>query len=134
MAQEKLSMSHFPMQRDLSHARSIEEGIFGIAASELGIENFSPADQEEIISSFGAVALQAATVAILSALPEAKREEFAELSEQNDQGGIQAFLAREVPDYEARVGAAVAEEVRRFREFAANLNAGEAGASPQVTP
>ena len=122
------------MQRDPVRTRPIEEGIFGIAASELGIENFSPEDQEEIISSFGAVALQAATVAILSALPERKREEFADLSERNDQEGIQEFLGREVPDYEARVGTAVAEEVRRFKEFAATFNAGEAGVSPHVAP
>lgn len=85
-------------------------------ATTLGINELPSEVQEELISSFSEVALKAATVAVLEKLPEGKREEFATLAEAGDASALQAFLNREVPGHEALAGAAVAEEVKRFKE------------------
>lgn len=96
---------------------SIQDEIREAAARELALEGFSPEAQQDIIASFGAVAIQAATSAILEALPEEKRDAFVDISNKKDETEMRDFLLREVPHYEKIVADAVQEEVRRFKEF-----------------
>jgi hypothetical protein len=88
-----------------------------LIAQDLGISDMSPEQQQELIGQFGAVALKAATVAIVEKLPEDKRPTFATLAQGGDPAALQAFLDAEVPAHEQIAKDAVAEEVKRFREF-----------------
>ncbi|MDB5244395.1 MAG: hypothetical protein JWN18_265 [Parcubacteria group bacterium] len=88
-------------------------------ATDLGINDLKPEEQQALISQFGEVALKAATIAIVEKMPEAKREEFTQLAEAGDALAVQTFLDAEVPGHEAIAKAAVAEEVKRFKAFQA---------------
>jgi hypothetical protein len=88
-------------------------------AADLGVGHLSQDEQQALISQFGEVALKAATLAVISKLPENKREEFAKLSEAGDVFALKAFLDSEVPGHEEVAKAAVAEEVARFKAFQA---------------
>lgn len=87
--------------------------------ANLGISDLSNDEQRNIITQFGGVALKAATLSVLGELSESKRNEFLNISEAGNVSAIRAFLDREVPGHEEMVRAAVAEEVKRFREFQA---------------
>ncbi len=91
-----------------------------LIAQDLGISDLSAEQQQQLISEFGAVALKAATVAIVEKLPEGKRGRFAELAQGGDPAALQTFLDAEVPDHEEVAKAAVAEEVKKFKEFQAS--------------
>ena len=86
-------------------------------AAELGISDFPPEEQEELIAQFGEVALKAATIAVMKNLVEGKHEAFIALAEKGDAAALKEFLDREVPGHDAIVKTAVAEEVKRFRDF-----------------
>lgn len=88
-------------------------------AKDLGIADLPVDDQQKLIAQFGEVALKAATIAVVGKLAEAKQEEFGKLAEAGDAGALRAFLDREVPGHEEIARAAVAEEVKRFKEFQA---------------
>lgn len=88
-------------------------------ATDLGISAVAPDKQKELIAQFGEVALKAATIMVMSKLTEEKRSEFMKLAEVGDPAAVQAFLDKEVPDHELVAKQAVAEEVKRFKEFAA---------------
>jgi hypothetical protein len=92
-----------------------------VIADDLGISDLPSAEQQELISQFGEVALKAATVAIVEKLPEAKRPQFATLAQGGDPAAMQAFLDAEVPDHEQVAKDAVATEVKRFKEFQKSL-------------
>ena len=89
-------------------------------AADLGITDLSPEEQQELITQFGSVALKAATVAVLDKMPEEKRAEFAKVSEAADIVAVKTFLDATVPGHEEVVKAAVAEEVKKFKEFQAS--------------
>jgi hypothetical protein len=86
-------------------------------ARDLGIEALSIEEQRTLISQFGEIALKAATMALAEKLDPSRQEEFMKLAEAGDAKALQEFLDREVPGHEALARAAVAEEVRRFKEF-----------------
>jgi len=86
-------------------------------AADLGISDLAVAEQETLISQFGEVALQAATISVLEKMSEDKRAEFAKLSEAGDPVALKTFLDATVPDHETVAKAAVAEEVKKFKEF-----------------
>src|ERR1700749_2306489 len=86
-----------------------------LIAQDLGIADLPDEQQQALISEFGAVALKAATVAIVEKLPEAKRADFATLAQGGDPEALQKFLDAEVPGHEEIAKAAVAEEVKRFK-------------------
>ncbi|MBI3572407.1 hypothetical protein HY091_02665 [Candidatus Kaiserbacteria bacterium] len=88
-------------------------------AEDLGISDLSSEQQQQLIEQFGALTLKAVTVSVLEKMPENKREEFAALSERGDAGALKAFLDAAVPGHEQVARAAVAEEVKRFKEFQA---------------
>lgn len=88
-------------------------------AADLGIANLSVEEQKTLIAQFGEVALKAATLAVVSKMTEAGREEFTKLAQAGDASAVQTFLNREVPDHESLAKAAVAEEVKRFKAFQA---------------
>lgn len=96
-----------PMQDELTAA----------IAADLGINMLPVQDQQTLIGQFGEIALKAATLAITQKLSESKRPEFVKLAEAGDASAIKNFLDREVPDHEAVAKAAVAEEVKRFKDF-----------------
>ena len=87
-------------------------------AADLGISQLPPEKQQELIAQFGEVALKAATLSVMGKLSLATRAEFMKLAEGGDPAALQAFLDKEVPGHEALAKAAVAEEVKRFKEFA----------------
>ena len=101
------------MPDDLQHA----------IAAELGIENLSSEEQQEVVARMSGVLLKAATIAVLEALPEEKRQAFMDLAEAGDQEGIKAYLAKELPESENIVRTAIAEEVRRFNEYQQSITA-----------
>lgn len=95
----------------------MQDELTALIAKDLGITELPPEEQKTLIGQFGEVALKAATLAVVGQLAEEKREEFAKLAEAGDAAALQTFLAREVPDHETLAKAAVAEEVKRFKEF-----------------
>ena len=95
----------------------MQDELTAMIASDLGITELPIEEQNTLIAQFGEVALKAATLAVVSNLAEDKREEFAKLAETGDASALKAFLDREVPEHDTLVKNAVAEEVRRFKEF-----------------
>jgi hypothetical protein len=95
----------------------MQDELTAAIATDLGIKDLPLAEQQQLISQFGDVALKAATLSVLEKLAEDKREEFAKLSEAGDVIAIKTFLDREVPDHEEIAKTAVAEEIKRFKEF-----------------
>jgi len=95
----------------------MQDELTALIASDLGIKDLPADKQQELIGQFGEIALKAATLTVLGTLTEEKREEFMKLSEQGDADALKAFLDREVPNHEALAKQAVAEEVKRFKEF-----------------
>lgn len=95
----------------------MQDEITAAIATDLGIKDLPLEQQQQLISQFGEVALKAATLSVIGKLAEEKREEFAKLAEAGDVLAIKTFLDREVPDHEEVAKAAVAEEIKRFKEF-----------------
>lgn len=95
----------------------MQDELTAAIATDLGIKDLPIVEQQELISKFGEVALKAATLAVIGKLSEEKRDEFAALSEAGDAAAIKTFLDREVPEHEEIAKAAVAEEIKRFKEF-----------------
>ena len=98
---------------------TIQDEMTAAIAADLGINDLPVEEQKTLIGQFGEVALKAASLSVFGKLAEGKREEFAKLAEAGDAVALKTFLDREVPDHEAVAKAAVAEEVRRFKEFQA---------------
>ncbi len=96
-----------PMQDELTKA----------IATDLGIGDLPMNEQQELIAQFGEVALKAAMLSVVEKLALDKRDEFAKLAEAGNPATIKVFLDREVPGHEDITKAAVAEEVKRFRDF-----------------
>ena len=93
----------------------MQDDVAAAIAQDLGIQDLSIEQQQQLIAGFGEVALKAATLAVVSKLAEDRREEFAKLAEAGDVAALQAFLNKEVPGHQDLAKAAVAEEVRRFK-------------------
>ncbi len=85
--------------------------------TDLGLTDLPADQQKSLIAQFGEIALKAATLAVVGKLAEDNREEFAILAETGDPAALKAFLDREVPGHEELAKAAVAEEVKKFKEF-----------------
>ena len=97
----------------------MQDELTAAIATDLGIKDLSLAEQQQLISQFGEIALKAATLSVIGKLAEDKRDEFAKLAEAGDAMAIKTFLDREVPDNEEIAKSAVAEEIKRFKEFQA---------------
>lgn len=95
----------------------MQDEMTAAIAADLGIKDLPLAEQQQLISQFGEVALKAATLSVVGKLAEEKRTEFAKLAEAGDVLAIKTFLDREVPDHEEVAKIAVAEEIKRFKEF-----------------
>ncbi len=96
---------------------NMQDELTAAIATDLGIKDLPLAEQQQLISQFGEVALKAATMAVLEKLSEEKRNEFATIAESGDPVALKAFLDREVPDHENITKTAVADEVKRFKDF-----------------
>lgn len=99
---------------------SMQDDLTATIAADLGLKDLPLEEQQALIGQFGEVALKAATLAVAGKLADDKREEFAKLAEAGDPTALKAFLDREVPGHEDIAKAAVAEEVKRFKEFQAS--------------
>ncbi len=97
----------------------MQEDIQKQVAADLGIAHLPDDKQKELIAQFGEVALKAATLAVLGKLSEDKRNEFMKLAEAGDSSAVQTFLDAEVPGHEDMAKQAVAEELSKFKSFAA---------------
>ena len=95
----------------------MQDELTALISADLGIKDLPAEEQKALIAQFGEIALKAATLAMLAKLVDGKRGEFAKLAEAGDPAALKAFLDREVPGHEALAKAAVAEEVKRFKEF-----------------
>ena len=95
----------------------MQDEMTAAIAADLGISALPLDQQKELIAQFGEVALKAATFSVIDKLSEEKRSEFATLSETGDVVALKTFLDREVPNHEELAKAAVAEEIKRFKEF-----------------
>jgi len=95
----------------------MQDEITAAIATDLGITELPIDKQKELISQFGEVALKAATLSVIGKLAEEKRAEFATLAETGDAMALKTFLDHEVPDHEEIAKTAVAEEIKRFKEF-----------------
>ena len=95
----------------------MQDELTAAIAADLGISNLPIEEQKTVISQFGQVALKAATLSVISQLSPDKRDEFAKLAETGDASALKAFLDQAIPDHENVVKAAVAEEVKRFKDF-----------------
>ncbi len=90
-------------------------------ASDLGITDLTDEEQKKVISDFGAVALQASTIAVIEALPAEKRDEFTGLLSSGDVEAVSKFLTTTLPDNESIARQAVAAEIQRFKDFQKTL-------------
>jgi len=97
----------------------MQDELTAVIAKDLGINELPADKQQELIAQFGEVALKAATMSVLSKLSDTAREEFMKLSEGGDPTTIKAFLDKELPNHEELAKQAVADEIRRFKEFQA---------------
>ncbi len=97
-----------------------------VVAQTLGISDLPAKEQQELIASFGEVAMKASTLAVLGKLTEDKRKEFVELAKAGDGAALKAFLDREVPGHEQIAKAAIDEEVKRFKAAQGSADAGSA--------
>ena len=95
----------------------MQDELTAAIATDLGMGDVPAEEQKKLIAQFGEVALKAATLAVVDKLAESKRNEFAKLAETGDALALKTFLDREVPAHEELAKAAVAEEVKRFKEF-----------------
>lgn len=95
----------------------MQDELTAAIAADLGISALPIEEQKPLIAQFGEVALKAATLAVLGNLAPDKREAFAKLAEAGDASALKAFLDQEVPGHEEVVRTAVAEEVKRFKDF-----------------
>jgi hypothetical protein len=95
----------------------MQDELSELIAADLGITDVPQEDKQRIIAQFGEVALKAATLAVIGKLSDQKREEFIKLAEAGDTTALKVFLDGEVPGHEDLVKAAVAEEVKKFKEF-----------------
>jgi len=95
----------------------MQDELTALIAKDLGIDSLPLGEQQTLIAQFGEVALKAATISVIEKLAEDKRDEFAKLAEAGDATALKAFLDREVPEHEEVAKAAVAEEIKRFKEF-----------------
>jgi hypothetical protein len=93
------------------------DNLSALIAADLGITDLPKEEQETLISQFGEVALKAATLSVIGKLAGDKREEFATLAQAGDAAGLKSFLDREVPGHEEMVKSAVAEEIKKFKDF-----------------
>jgi hypothetical protein len=91
--------------------------IQNMIANDLGIGALPDDDQKKLIAQFGAIALQASTIAVLEAMPPEKREQFTKILEAKDEAGARTFLDTEVPNHEDIARQAIAAEIARFKEF-----------------
>lgn len=99
----------------------MQDEIQKTIAEELGIAGLGSDEQRQVISDLGGIALKAATIALLEKLSPEKRTEFAKLADAGDQAAVAAFLSREVPAHAEIARQAVAEEVKRFKEYQASV-------------
>lgn len=97
----------------------MQDELTALIADDLGIKDLPITEQQTLIAQFGEIALKAATLAVIGKLAENKREEFAKLAEAGDAVALKTFLDREVPGHEDIAKQAVAEEVKRFKDFQA---------------
>ena len=97
----------------------MQDELTKMIAADLGIGDLPAEEQQKLIGQFGEVALKAATLSVVGKLSEERRGEFIKLAEAGDANALKAFLDREVPGHEELAKAAVAEEVKRFKEFQA---------------
>lgn len=97
----------------------MQDQLQSAIASDLGISDLKPEEQQALISQFGEIALKAATVAIVEKLATDKQAEFGNLAEAGDPLALQTFLNENLPNHEEIAKAAVVEEVKRFRAFQA---------------
>ncbi|HEX7651575.1 MAG TPA: DUF5663 domain-containing protein [Candidatus Paceibacterota bacterium] len=95
----------------------MQDDMMKTIAADLGVSSLPEAEQQEAITQFGTIALKASSIAVIEALPMNKRQDFLALSEAGDPAQIQAFLDREVPNHAEITQKAVAEELRRFKEY-----------------
>ena len=100
----------------------MQDEMTSAIAADLGLGDLPSEEQKTLIGQFGEVALKAATLAVVAKLASGKRDEFAKLAEAGDAATLQAFLNREVPDHEEVAKAAVAEEIKRFKDFQSNAS------------
>jgi hypothetical protein len=97
--------------------QKMQDELTAAIATDLGIKDLPFAEQQQLISQFGEVALKAATMAVLEKLSEDKRNEFVTIAETGDPIKLKTFLDREVPDHEEITKTAVADEVKKFKDF-----------------
>ncbi|HUY62810.1 MAG TPA: DUF5663 domain-containing protein [Candidatus Paceibacterota bacterium] len=97
----------------------MQDELTAAIANDLGIAGLPNDEQQKLITQFGEVALKAATVAVLEKVPDGKRSEFEKLAQAGDADAIKVFLDREVPGHEELARQAVADEVKRFKDFQA---------------
>lgn len=95
----------------------MQDEITARIAADLGISSLPIEDQKSLITQFGEVALKAATIAVAEKLSEEKREEFIKLAEAGDAAALKSFLDAEVPAHEEVVKVAIADEIKRFKDF-----------------
>ena len=95
----------------------MQDEVTALIAKDLGIDSLKVEEQQTLIAQFGEIALKAATIAVVGTLREEKQKEFMTLAEKGDGDALKNFLDKEVPAHEELSKAAVAEEVRRFKEF-----------------
>ncbi|MHB8709940.1 MAG: hypothetical protein ACYC6X_00035 [Minisyncoccota bacterium] len=95
----------------------MQDELTALIAADLGIKDLPFAEQQTLIAQFGEVALKAATLSIMGKLAADKGDAFVKLAEAGDAEALKVFLDREVPGHEDIAKAAVAEEVKRFKEF-----------------
>lgn len=85
------------------------------AVKELNIADLPQEAQQEILALVGENALKATVLALLSRIPQEMHEEFARKMDSGDEGEMDSFLRRYVPDLDIFVDAEVKKVVDEFK-------------------
>jgi hypothetical protein len=80
-------------------------------ATELGIGNLAPNEQEQIIVEVGQNIMKRIIVELMNLLPEDRKDEFVALSDSGDENQMMEFIAGAIPGVDEILKKIVREEI-----------------------
>ncbi len=94
----------------------LQDKITQSVVAAMGMQDFAPEEQAALLAEMGEVVSDAVMVAILKAIPEEKREEFAHALSKGEMDTVKKLMTTYLIDADSFVAKAVQEEVAFLRE------------------
>lgn len=92
-----------------------QDELKSIIAKDIGVENLSQEDQNEIISRLGGIITQRIVLEIIKRLPEENRNEYEEIGISGDEQKMQEFLGKYIPDAKNFIHDVIKKEIEDFK-------------------